>query len=128
MGFMGLSVVESDEASDAFHQANKAIARSLKAELRNKGNSHNTPGFFNVAMIFDEFIIPGWCKVEAVPSDPLVKVAKETVSMLDKFAKELEKSQQDIADIMDGSIDWHREAQRRSARIKAWLKEYNPNE
>ena len=56
MGFMGLShYTESDNASD-FHAKLRLHVRNLfRAELKNKANEYNTPGWLNALLIFKEY-------------------------------------------------------------------------
>ena len=63
MGFCDLSISGSDYASDAVGVLEKSIIDCLEAELSEMANEYNTNGIENVAMIFDEIIIPSdyWC-------------------------------------------------------------------
>lgn len=54
MGFMNLSVVGSDQASDSASKAADAFAKQLEIEFKEKANEYNTPGPLNVAMIIVE--------------------------------------------------------------------------
>jgi len=54
-GFMDLSVVGSDSASNLMYEISSAAAGVLKKGLKAKGNKYNTPGYLNVAMIITEY-------------------------------------------------------------------------
>jgi len=58
MGYMDLSISGSDMAADAAYSLIEAMVTSLKISLKDPGNNYNTSGAVNVAMIFDEMIIP----------------------------------------------------------------------
>jgi hypothetical protein len=59
MGFIGINRVhDSDGAADAAFRVGKAIAGVLNAELKSHASGNNTPGYMNVALIFEELIAP----------------------------------------------------------------------
>lgn len=58
MGYFELSVNGSDFAADAAASLVDNMVKALKKSLQEEGNEYNTSGPVNVAMIFDEIIIP----------------------------------------------------------------------
>lgn len=82
-GFSGLSVIGSDGASDLFYEVKKAAVKAivpvLKAGLKDKGNTWNTPGALNVAMIltekFKDWGVEGFSE--------LSKIAEKCLSILE---------------------------------------------
>lgn len=54
-GVSSLSVNGSDKAADAYSRACDAIVKSLRGELKEKGNEFNTDGYINVALILTEY-------------------------------------------------------------------------
>ena len=58
MGYIDLSVSGSDSAADDFWELQEVMAKTLTKNLKDKGNEYNTCGAINVAMIFDQHIIP----------------------------------------------------------------------
>jgi hypothetical protein len=85
MGYSDLSVVGSDMAADAAYEMIQAMTKTLKKELKQKSyNEFNTCGVVNVAMIFDELIIPN--KYYAVFGGvDLIELAKLTAIKLKKL-------------------------------------------
>jgi len=78
MGYMGLSCVcDSDSASDLSFEIEASIVDSLAKGLEDPGNAYNTDGPVNVALIFEENIIPGQFVRPA-----LIALAEETASRL----------------------------------------------
>lgn len=57
-GFSSYTVGGSDSAADLFGDMCDKMAGILQAKLDDKGNEYNTPGYINVGMIFDEFLMP----------------------------------------------------------------------
>lgn len=59
MGYMGLeSVFDSDMASDCAHDAIEAMVDSLSESLKDETNEFNTSGPENVALFFEEVLLP----------------------------------------------------------------------
>jgi len=56
MGFMGISIVESDMASDFCSDVVEGIKKKCIKELKNKANAYNTPGYINVSLILKSVI------------------------------------------------------------------------
>jgi|ERR1035437_1126132 hypothetical protein len=84
MGFMGLKCVcDSDNAADLSFRVSSAVAKVLAEGLKEKGNLYNTNGPINVALIFEEMIIPVTSGVYLLDED-LVKIASECVLLLKK--------------------------------------------
>lgn len=87
MGYMGLKhFQESDNASELADEMGNAMADVLRDGLKEAGNSFNTDGVVNVAMIFRDLIIPN--KEEYVCNEKLRAVAKETYKKLFKQVHE----------------------------------------
>ena len=81
MGYMGLDgITDSDNAADLQYMVAKAMAAQLKKGLKEKGNTYNTSGPINVALIFEEAILP--CLDTYLYCDELMSVAVEAESML----------------------------------------------
>lgn len=57
-GFSGYTVNDSDSAADLFDTMLSSIAKTLSKGMADKGNSYNTPGYINVAMIAKEYLKP----------------------------------------------------------------------
>ena len=88
MGYMGLDrVTQSDAASDLAYDMQKAMAKELKKGLKDRGNCCNTDGPTNVALIFEEMILPR--RDSYIDCEELVDVAKETYDMLGKTIEEV---------------------------------------
>lgn len=81
MGYMGISIIESDMASDAVHEMTCAMVRSLEKELKQDHGQWNTPGCINVGLVFEEVFTKCDC-FDYHPS--LQKLAKKVIKMLDK--------------------------------------------
>lgn len=91
MGFMDLTVRGSDKASDFYYLLTKEVAKVLEKELKNEANQYNTPGWINVAMIFDESLInafPG--KTDCGVADELVVIGEKVVKIITAFQKSKE--------------------------------------
>jgi hypothetical protein len=86
MGYMGLeSWSGSDLAADAVHNALAALAKSLKKALKEKGSDFNTEGMVNVALFFEEFIVPLTQQYAEAYSDELNEVARKVAKKLEKL-------------------------------------------
>ena|ERR1035437_1770106 len=87
MGYMGLgSVSESDNASDLAFNVSTAVAAVLKKGLKLQDNCWNTNGAVNVALVFEELIIPATDSAYFV-DDEMLKIAAKCVLMLEKENK-----------------------------------------
>ncbi len=53
---MGISIVESDMASDFCSEIVETIKKKIVKELKNKANEYNTPGFINSALVLRSLI------------------------------------------------------------------------
>lgn len=62
-----------------------ALAKSLKKSLKEKGNDFNTEGVVNVALFFEEFIVPLTQQYAEAYSDELNDVARKVVKKLEKL-------------------------------------------
>lgn len=82
MGFTDLTLNGSDMAADMASFATSAMVRVLRKELSNKANEYNTPGPVNVALFFEERLIPGGFGQD-FHSD-LTKLAEETLELLEQ--------------------------------------------
>jgi hypothetical protein len=60
MGFSDVSVEGSDLAADLALEVGKSITKVLLCGLKERGNSYNTSGAINVALILDELMGPHW--------------------------------------------------------------------
>jgi len=89
-GFSAYTVGGSDTAADLFADACDKMAGILQAALKDKGNEYNTPGYINVGMIFDEFLMPFSGR-----SDRLSQVAKMTLHLLQDEAQWAKKHKSD---------------------------------
>mgnify|MGYP006274697605 CR=1 FL=1 len=58
MGYMDISILGSDRASDMTLDIIGSIAKHLKKTLREGSNEYNTSGGVNVALFFEEVILP----------------------------------------------------------------------
>jgi len=89
MGFMDLSIVGSDTASDLAWKIEREITTILKDELKEKHFKYNTPSFLNVAFIFEDFI----CKSDhwQTYGMELKKLAKKVVNKLNRVIKKLDE-------------------------------------
>ena len=87
MGFMGMDrVVDSDNAADLSFNVAIAVAAVLKKGLKLQDNCWNTSGAVNVALVFEELIIPATTSAYLL-DDELVKLAAKCVQMLAKENK-----------------------------------------
>lgn len=89
-GFTSYKVGGSDEALDVFHTVCDKMAGVLQAALKNKGSELNPPGYINVGMIFDEFLMPFSGR-----NDRLSQVAKMTLNLLQDEAAWAKKQKSD---------------------------------
>jgi hypothetical protein len=86
MGFMGLShPYESDEASDYIRNITKQVANVSEKELENEANQYNTPGYINVALMFETMVNPVMEMYKF--DDGLLDVAKQTLKLLKENRK-----------------------------------------
>ena len=83
MGFAGYKVIDSDTAADTLSDVESAMARKLLKGLKERGNEFNTNGPENVAMMFDEYLIPAFGK-DAYNHPAIVKVAEATLAAVEK--------------------------------------------
>ena len=84
MGFMGMNHVgESDMAADLAHSVAEAVSKVLAKDLPHHNGEWNTSGAVNVALFFEEVIIPSkeYCFKF---NEDLVKVAKNCLVRLQK--------------------------------------------
>jgi hypothetical protein len=96
MGYMGLKAWgESDLAAGATSSAIKALVKSLRESLKEKGNSYNTEGPVNVALFFEAFIVPLKDEYNECYVDELYKLAEDTAKKLKKIIKQAEKADWD---------------------------------
>jgi hypothetical protein len=86
---MDLSVGGSDTASDAAYVVTEAMVVALKKEFKEKGNSYNTGGVENVAMIFHQHLVPG--NFARLFNDHLYDMALKTLDALEKLIKRTNK-------------------------------------
>lgn len=84
MGFMDISVVGSDTASDLLWSCGDTLAPLLRRELRVKNSGWNTDGWCNVALFFDEVIIPSG---HFRNHEELVVVARLSLKKLEAWLK-----------------------------------------
>jgi len=103
MGYMDLTVSGSDTAADAAADMIYAMIKSLKKSLKDPGNSYNTSGAVNVAMIFDEMIIPSAYYSESYVED-LTELANDTRN---KLQKELDLCNKESAEWDPANKLWH---------------------
>jgi hypothetical protein len=84
MGFSGLNCwQDSDEAADFVGDILEPIVKRMKKELKNKSNEFNTPGYINVALFFEAFLLK-----QILYNDELVDIAEKTIEMLEKNKSE----------------------------------------
>ena len=79
---MDITLVGSDAAADAAHNAFSSLAKVFREEIKDKGNCFNTSGVVNVALWFEAFVVDnleGWCKLAG---NPLYEVAVECRDIL----------------------------------------------
>lgn len=84
MGFMDVSIVGSDAASDFTYNIGNATAELMQKELKEKHSCWNTSGDVNVALFFEEVIVPSG---QLRFNDKLIKVARQTRTSLRKWFK-----------------------------------------
>lgn len=82
MGFMDISIVGSDAASDFTYAVGNTIAQMMLVELKAKHSGWNTSGCVNVALFFEEVIVPSG---QLQFNDSLINVAKRTHKSLEKW-------------------------------------------
>jgi NADH:ubiquinone oxidoreductase subunit B-like Fe-S oxidoreductase len=92
MGYMDLSVMGSDVASDAAVNMAYAAIKSLEHSLKEKGNEYNTGGLENVAMIIDEVILPSKM-LTSLCSPRLEKLVDKILPQLEKLINRTQKSE-----------------------------------
>lgn len=80
MGFMTVSVSGSDTANGFAMCVGDQIATLMRKELKQVNSMWNTDGYCNVALLFDEFIIPSGLFVR---HEALQKVAYLTLKKID---------------------------------------------
>lgn len=84
MGYSGLNCIfDSDNASDFTAHLMLTIANELTEHLKDKGDTNNTPGYVDVALIFEEIILPAAKNSPAMHTAELVGVARECSDLLD---------------------------------------------
>lgn len=85
MGFMGLdNLYQSDMAADAFHLILETIAIQMKKELKETANIYNTPGFINVALMFEH---PMMQSLDEYERETFKDIAKEVKKIMEKIIK-----------------------------------------
>jgi hypothetical protein len=86
MGICGWTINGSDDAADVVYNFEDHIIEFFRNQLEDPGNEYNTSGVENVAMIFDEIIIPSpyWQEY----GDELKKFAKEVLELLESIEKD----------------------------------------
>ncbi len=101
MGYFDLSVIGSDSAADLCYSVGNKIADVLTKDLKDPGNSYNTDGITNVAMIFDEVIIDNKCFCY---NDKLNDLASKVIKLLEQKIK-LSSNLEDWND--KDNMNWH---------------------
>lgn len=90
MGFMGLSsYVESDGASDLVYSILKEIGDRCLNELKDVGNCYNTPGYVNVALYAETFLMK--CGEYIYEGDSLYKALVKARTMLTEALKKIKE-------------------------------------
>jgi len=120
MGYMGLEHAgSSDAAADLFYTIFEAMAKILKAEVKEDHGGCNTAGCINVAFFFDEIILPAMKKDELMlESDKLLAVANTTVKEIDKLLADKDWDDK-------GNRDYHFKAYRRLRKsVQKYLDHY----
>jgi len=84
MGYSDLTLSGSDEAAELAGSIESCMVKILEKELKMTTNEYNTDGIINVAMFFDECIIP--CKYWGISAydDGLIRLAEKTAKKLKK--------------------------------------------
>jgi len=79
---MDISICGSDLASSCAYGVIDAMVKVLRRELEEEpGNAYNTSGVINVALFFEEIIVPNR---QAYHSEALVQLASDTLELLEK--------------------------------------------
>ena len=119
MGYVDISLGGSDEATALVLDIEDNMIKKLKKELSRKSNEFNTPGIINVAMYFDEIIIPSPYYSKDNGKDMIAlaeKVVKKLIKYIDK------NNNPDIWDDQQNK-DYHLKAWRRLLhRMKDFVK------
>lgn len=111
MGFMGLgSIAQSDEASDMAWSVVGDMAKKLEIASKKRTNEYNTPGYINVALFFQEIIVP------------LNSYHFKDNELLQKIAKEIIKDIQMDIDDRSFSEDHRKDLIKLRTNLKTFLK------
>lgn len=90
MGFSGLeSSGTSDAASDCKFTVIQAVTEILKKEMAAFHSGWNTPGYVNVAFIFEELIVPSGTSPDEWFNEDLFAVAESCHSHLSTVIEQL---------------------------------------
>lgn len=90
MGYMDITLHGSDMASDMCAAVTRLIISKLRSELDKYTNEFNTPGPVNVALFFEERLLPGGFAKDY--NGELQKLAEDTLSRMEKLYIESEKA------------------------------------
>ena len=85
MGYMGLDTIgDSDGASDFVSGVMDKIAEECEKEIKDNANEYNTPGYVNIALFAEAYLMK-----ESIYGDSrLIKVLKKVLTKLEsKLAK-----------------------------------------
>lgn len=85
MGYMGLNAIgDSDMASDFVSGVMDKIAEECEKEIKNKANEYNTPGYVNITLFAEAYLM----KESLYGDSRLIKVLKKVLAKLEaKLAK-----------------------------------------